>query len=433
MAELSKHDKNATVLVFNRRHKLYHALAMMAAYPDASQAAQSSYRAEIKRLLAQMKRYTRVAPESTMAKYCLMQGEWARLHRVERKALRWFDEAARSAQAAGYPREVALANELAALACLTLGNAIQAETYLRHACYAYFQWGALGKIAALKERFPALRSLHFEEEENREAQAELADAEAAAAAFVPEPVWDVETLRQTTRIASGGEDAAELLDSFLDAAIRLAGAESGVILLNGGGKLQIEAERDVNLDMKQPAPETGMHSPAIVQFAMRTKEPFVLGDVRQSPFAADPYIRRQAPRSVLILPIHFPAHREGVLYLENRLTSNAFTTDLLEVLEIAFSRIAYIRLRQISKPAGGAAEAETAPAKRMPALVEPLTDRETDIIRLMAEGMSNREIGEQLNITEGTVKNHAFNIFGKLQVKRRGQAVTKARELQLLD
>jgi DNA-binding NarL/FixJ family response regulator len=65
-------------------------------------------------------------------------------------------------------------------------------------------------------------------------------------------------------------------------------------------------------------------------------------------------------------------------------------------------------------------------------LVEPLSDREREILRLIAKGSSNREIADELFITEGTVKNHVTNILGKLAVRDRTQAALKARELGLL-
>lgn len=57
---------------------------------------------------------------------------------------------------------------------------------------------------------------------------------------------------------------------------------------------------------------------------------------------------------------------------------------------------------------------------------ETLSGRETEVIQLMAQGYSNREIGDALQITEGTVKYHVNNIFGKLQVHDRTQAVITA-------
>ena len=65
-------------------------------------------------------------------------------------------------------------------------------------------------------------------------------------------------------------------------------------------------------------------------------------------------------------------------------------------------------------------------------LIEPLSERELEILQLIAQGLSNREISERLFLAMPTVKGHNRNIFGKLQVKRRTEAVARARELGLL-
>ena len=66
------------------------------------------------------------------------------------------------------------------------------------------------------------------------------------------------------------------------------------------------------------------------------------------------------------------------------------------------------------------------------ALVEPLSDRELEVLRLMAAGHSNQEIANKLFVVEGTVKKHTHNIFGKLQARNRVQALARAQELGLL-
>ena len=65
-------------------------------------------------------------------------------------------------------------------------------------------------------------------------------------------------------------------------------------------------------------------------------------------------------------------------------------------------------------------------------LVEPLTERELEILRLVNNGLSNNEIAVLLIVTVGTVKKHLNNIFGKLGVSSRTQALVSARALDLL-
>lgn len=61
-----------------------------------------------------------------------------------------------------------------------------------------------------------------------------------------------------------------------------------------------------------------------------------------------------------------------------------------------------------------------------------ITPREHQILDLVAEGLSNREIGERLFVSENTVKTHAARVFSKLGVNRRVQAVRRARQLRLV-
>jgi len=70
--------------------------------------------------------------------------------------------------------------------------------------------------------------------------------------------------------------------------------------------------------------------------------------------------------------------------------------------------------------------------KSAPPLADPLSERELAVLKLLAEGCSNKEIGARLAITEGTVKNHMTNVLGKLGALDRTQAALKARELGLI-
>jgi LuxR family maltose regulon positive regulatory protein len=65
-------------------------------------------------------------------------------------------------------------------------------------------------------------------------------------------------------------------------------------------------------------------------------------------------------------------------------------------------------------------------------LLDPLTEREIELLRLIAAGLSNKEIADRLFLTEGTVKGYTSTIYSKLGVRRRTEAVERARDLGIL-
>jgi LuxR family maltose regulon positive regulatory protein len=79
---------------------------------------------------------------------------------------------------------------------------------------------------------------------------------------------------------------------------------------------------------------------------------------------------------------------------------------------------------------------EQPPPKRTPPgvepLAEPLSDRELEVLRLVAAGMKNAQIARELFVVVGTVKTHLNSIYRKLGVRSRTQAISRARELDLL-
>jgi LuxR family maltose regulon positive regulatory protein len=75
---------------------------------------------------------------------------------------------------------------------------------------------------------------------------------------------------------------------------------------------------------------------------------------------------------------------------------------------------------------------EQCPREQVSEMIEPLTDRELEILRVIAEGHSNAEIGQRLCLALSTVKGHNLRIFNKLQVQNRTEAVARARELGLI-
>ena len=95
--------------------------------------------------------------------------------------------------------------------------------------------------------------------------------------------------------------------------------------------------------------------------------------------------------------------------------------------------------RPAAPPAQALTPAPTAPAAAAlaepaaPLLVEPLSSRELEVLRLIDQGLSNQEIAGRLVVAPSTVKTHINNLYGKLGVQTRVQAIRQARELGLLE
>ncbi|MEZ4710178.1 MAG: LuxR C-terminal-related transcriptional regulator [Caldilineaceae bacterium] len=89
-------------------------------------------------------------------------------------------------------------------------------------------------------------------------------------------------------------------------------------------------------------------------------------------------------------------------------------------------------LAMLNQPIGVIGGDETAIADPNQLLIEPLSERELEVLRLLAIGHTNQAVADELIIALSTVKKHVNNIFGKLGVGRRTQAVSRARELGLL-
>jgi len=102
---------------------------------------------------------------------------------------------------------------------------------------------------------------------------------------------------------------------------------------------------------------------------------------------------------------------------------------LYEVLSRGISP-EYIRKLLEAFPTGE--PVQTAISASQSALVEPLSEREIEVLQLIAEGLTNREIADRLYLSLHTVKVHARNIYGKLDVSSRTQAVARGNALGIL-
>jgi DNA-binding NarL/FixJ family response regulator len=125
----------------------------------------------------------------------------------------------------------------------------------------------------------------------------------------------------------------------------------------------------------------------------------------------------------------FEALRAGAL---GYLLKDVSADRLVEALLAAARGESVLQPSVAAKVVARLAQLDAATRSRPQPLVVPLSDRELDVLRLLADGRSNREIAGELFLAEGTVKNHVTNVLAKLGARDRTQAALRARALELL-
>ena len=91
-----------------------------------------------------------------------------------------------------------------------------------------------------------------------------------------------------------------------------------------------------------------------------------------------------------------------------------------------------MRVGPYGPPYGPEAAFPLPPSIASQPLAEPLTNRELDVLELLAQRLSYKEISDKLYVSTATVKSHIHNIYGKLNVSKRRQAVEKAKKIGIL-
>jgi DNA-binding NarL/FixJ family response regulator len=114
------------------------------------------------------------------------------------------------------------------------------------------------------------------------------------------------------------------------------------------------------------------------------------------------------------------------------LLKDAPSEKLAEAIRVAARGETFLQPSVAAKVVAEFARLTRAPVRNTDSVIEPLSERELEIIRLIAQGASNREIAGTLFLAEGTVKNHVTNILGKLEVRDRTQAALKAKASGLI-
>jgi signal transduction histidine kinase len=258
------------------------------------------------------------------------------------KAMEYYDASIQGAREQGYIQEEALANERAAEFYFSRGREKIAEIYLTDAYYGYVRWGAKAKVQDLSEEYPEFFSRIL----TKEAPSFDVSRTTSSTTTGSFAALDFASVMKSSQAISGEIVLESLLSKLLKIAIENAGAEKSYLILEKDGQLVVEGTASIDNNevvVLQSTPiETTQKLPfSLLNYVARTQESVVLNDASQEGiFTRDSYIVNAQPKSVLCMPIVHKGKLIGLLYLENNLTTSAFTPDRLEVLTAICSQAA---------------------------------------------------------------------------------------------
>ncbi len=322
------------------QHNFYYSLALLALYPTTPKSEQKQYLKKVAAQQKQMKKWAAHAPCNVQHKYELVEAETARVLGRDVKAMEYYDRAIQGARTQGYIQEEALANERAAEFYLSRGKETIADAYLRKSYASYMRWGAKAKVRDLEERYPQLRSRRF--------VAQIAGGEVTQATVstiaADSRVLDLTTVFKASQALSREIVLDKLLSKLMKILIENAGAQTGILLRKKDNQLLIEAEgavdREVALLQSTPVEASQSLPLTIINYVERTQEYVVLEDaVCEGIFAKDSYITKKQAKSILCAPLVHQGKLTGIIYLENNLTTGAFTPERLEVLKLLTAQV----------------------------------------------------------------------------------------------
>jgi predicted ATPase/signal transduction histidine kinase/tRNA A-37 threonylcarbamoyl transferase component Bud32 len=315
---------------------LYDSLARLAVDARLSPEDRAASRARVEKQRAELAAFARFAPQNHLHKQLLVEAEIARADGRAAEARALHRRAIDLAREGEYQQEEALGNELLGELWIGEGEPELARVYLSKARHLYEVWGAAAKARQMEQRHPEIA-----------VEVPRAGTLVASATTVEDAAstLDITSVLKATQAISGEVVLSEALKKILAIAMENAGAERGLLLLDRDGVLAIEIEAEAGGEpvLRSSAPLAGdtSLSAGIVNYVARRRESLVLSDASAAGlFTSDPYVAERRARSVLCSPLLNQGRLVGVLYLENNLTSGAFTQDRLELLRLLSAQAA---------------------------------------------------------------------------------------------
>ncbi|MUG92450.1 AAA family ATPase [Scytonema sp. UIC 10036] len=317
----------------------YDSLIQLVIYNSQLESEQKHILSQVQANQEKMQKWAELAPMNYLHKFYLVEAEIYRCRGENYQAMDYYDRAITLAQSQGYIQEVAIANELASLFYLELGKEKIAKAYIHEAHYSYIRWGAIAKATNLEERYPDILTPISQRVLSHTSLSNKLSTSTKSLSL------DILTVVKASQALSSEIVLDSLLEKLMCLVKENAGAQKVFFIAKDNDRLVIEAslieEGNITTLQSLLIAEHQVLPVSVIHYVERTQKPLVLDDATlDDNFNHDPYIVTYRPKSILVSPIIYQGRLTGILYLENNLTTHAFTKDRLEVLHILSAQAA---------------------------------------------------------------------------------------------
>ena len=331
-------------LIPEAEHNYYSSLILLALYPDATTTEKQEYWQKLESNQKQLKHWADNCRVNFLHKYLLIEAEIASIEGEDLAAIELYDRAIATAVEHKFIQDEALGNELAAKFWLKKNKQDFARLYLQKAHYGYQLWGAKRKVEDLVTNYPILLSAIASDPP-------AIDQVTRNTASSSPGALDLSSVIKASQALAGEIVLDKLLKKLMQILIENAGAQRGFLILKEENNWSIEVEGITDEDdvvILQSIPVNSVDfaqkpflSTAIINYVTRTQENIILNDAtNEGQFIHDPYIINNQPKSILCAPLLNQGKPIGILYLENNLTTGAFTPERVEILTILSAQAA---------------------------------------------------------------------------------------------
>ncbi len=333
--QYKKYSASMLGIVINLYAVFCDSMARLFTYNDFSLSEKMKCRATIVMNQLKMKKWSASAPTNGLHMYYLVEAlrSWL-IQANTKKAESLFERAIHLCKKHEDIIIEGIASEYAIKFFQAAGNEKKANDYKAAAYSCYSRWGATGLLNKLNRMYPDIVTSAGKVSQDTTMDASFTTSNTLAATL------DLSSVMKVSEAITSEIILERLLQKIMHMSLTNAGAQRGYLILDTDDELTIEVSEDADKNeslVMQSMALKDCHEicHAIVNYVHHSGKDIVLGNaLYEGPFTEDPYIMRTKCKSILCSPFMHKGNIAGILYMENNLSTNAFTSERLNMLRM---------------------------------------------------------------------------------------------------